>query len=65
MFNPVFHTAKQLRPHGHPKNNEEDDYLALLEEVKEWEESKVEAYLKSQPVKRNMRQKTLKNHQAN
>ena len=65
MFKPVFHTVKQLRPYGHPKNNEEDDYLALLEEDKEWEEAKVEAYLKSQLVKRNMRQKTLKNHQAN
>ena len=47
MFKPVFHTVKQLRPYGHPKNNEEDDYLALLEEDKEWEEAKVEAYLKS------------------
>ena len=64
MFKPVFLKVKQLRPYGHPKNNEEGDYLALLEEDKEWEEAKVEAYLKSQLVKRNVRQTTLKDHQA-
>ena len=62
MIEPVFIPVKELRPWGHHRNTEYDDYLALLQEDEDYEKYKIRKMLKKQ-LKKKKREKTLKNHQ--